>query len=106
MELFIGLAVLVVVVWVIVRLIALRAPRGDKYRFQVRCGKCGEIIAGKVDFYTEASRDYDGEKTVYFCRKVLMGSGPCYQQVEVTLKFDENFKVLERQIRGGEFVEG
>jgi hypothetical protein len=105
MEIIIGLVILVVAVWVIVRLTTMRGLRGDKYRFQVRCGRCGEIIAGQINFLNEASRDEEGKSPVYFCRKVVMGSGHCYQQVEVTFEFDENFKLLERQITGGEFVE-
>ncbi|MEW6586699.1 MAG: hypothetical protein AB1442_13970 [Nitrospirota bacterium] len=104
MELVIGTVILFVVVWIIVRLTMVRSGRGGKYHFKVRCGRCSEIIAGRINFYNEASRDYEGDKLVYFCRKVLMGAGPCYQQVEVTLKFDQNGKVLERQITGGEFV--
>ena len=105
MELVIGTVILLVVVWIIVRLTMVRSARGEKYYFKARCGKCGEIIAGLINFYNEASRDYEGEKLVFFCRKVLMGGGPCYQQVEVTFKFDQNGRVLERQITGGEFVE-
>lgn len=74
------------------------------YQFQVKCKRCGEVLDGKVDMYNEPSLDYEGEKAVYFCRKVLMGSGHCYQQVEVTFKFDANRSVLERTATGGEFV--
>lgn len=104
MELVIGLALVVVVVWVIVRLTTVRVGRGEKYRFKVKCSRCGEIIAGQINFLNEASRDEEGKSPVYFCRKVLMGSGHCYQKVEATFEFDENFKLLERQITGGEFV--
>jgi hypothetical protein len=37
-------------------------------------------------------------------RKVLMGSGRCFQPIEVTLKFDEGRRLLERQITGGKFT--
>ena len=53
----------------------------------------------------DPSLEYEGETPVYICRKVLIGSGHCYQQVEVSLKFDANRKLLDRQISGGEFFE-
>lgn len=79
-------------------------PASRYYQFQVKCKHCDEVLDGKVDLYNEPSLDYEGEKPIYFCRKVLMGSGHCYQQVEVTFKFDENRKLIERQVSGGEFV--
>ena len=76
------------------------------YPFHARCRRCGEVLEGRVDRYNELSVEYEGGKPVYYCRKVLMGSGPCYQAVETTFKFDEGRNnVLERQVSGGEFVE-
>jgi hypothetical protein len=50
--------------------------------------------------------DEDGGKTSYYTRKVVMGSGSlCFQQIEVGLTFDENRKLISRQIQGGEFVD-
>jgi len=80
-------------------------PPSRYFRFQVKCKRCGEIVEGTVDLYNDPSLEYEGGPPVYFCRKVLVGSGRCYHPVEVTFKFDENRKVLERQITGGEFVE-
>ena len=79
-------------------------PPSRYHQFQVKCKRCGEILDGTVDLYNEPSQDYEGAKPVYFCRKVVMGSSRCYQQVEVTFKFDENRNVLERTAVGGEFV--
>jgi hypothetical protein len=79
-------------------------PSSRYYQFQVKCKRCGETFSGKVDLYNEPSQDYEGEKAIYFCRKVLMGSGHCYQQVEATFKFDENRILIERMAVGGEFV--
>ena len=79
-------------------------PSSRYHQFQVKCKRCGEVIDGRVDLYNDPSLDYEGGKPVYFCRKVVMGSGHCYQQVEVTFKFDENRNVLERTATGGEFV--
>ncbi len=80
-------------------------PTSRYYEFQVKCKRCGEILEGRVDLYNDPSEYYEGEKQVYFCRKVLIGGGPCYQQVEVTFKFDESRNVIERQVAGGEFID-
>jgi hypothetical protein len=74
--------------------------------FTVRCRRCGELIEGKINVYNDPSVEYgeDGRAT-YFCRKILMGAGKCYQQIEVTFVLDKDRKVLEQSISGGEFVE-
>ncbi len=80
-------------------------PAGRYYLFHVKCARCGETLEGRVDLYNEPSEDYESDKQVFFCRKVLMGGGPCYQQVEAVFKFDEARNVLEKQATGGTFVE-
>jgi len=74
----------------------------DFYTFSVSCDRCGEIIEGKVNLNNDLSLDDEGG---YHVRKVLMGGGHCFQQVEVTLRFDASRQVLEKQISGGKFVE-
>ncbi|HNB53311.1 MAG TPA: hypothetical protein PK530_15275 [Anaerolineales bacterium] len=84
------------------------APRqdADSYWLKVQCNRCGEVIEARVNMLNDLSLDYgEGEKTTYFCRKVLMGSQLCFQQIEVTLTFDVNRKLHDRQISGGKFVE-
>jgi hypothetical protein len=78
------------------------------YWFTVKCKRCGETIRGRVDMRNDLSQQYgeDGGKTTFFTRKVVMGSGSlCFQQIEVELTFDENRKLVNRQIQGGEFVD-
>lgn len=87
------------------KLFGFSRPASRYYEFRVKCKRCSEVLDGRVDLYNDPSLEFEESKTFYFCRKVLMGSGPCYQQVEATFKFDENRKVLERQVAGGEFVE-
>ena len=79
-------------------------PTSRYFTFQVKCARCGELLEGRVDLFNDPSLDYESEPPVYFCRKVLVGGGPCYQQVEATFKFDEARHVLEQQVSGGEFV--
>jgi hypothetical protein len=77
----------------------------DFYPFSVRCTRCGEIIEGRVNLSNDLSPDYDGGRTVYFGRKVLIGSGHCFQQIEVELKFSPARKLIERTASGGAFVD-
>jgi len=87
------------------RLFSSPRPASRYLYFKVKCKRCGEVLEGRVDLYNDPSLDYEAEKPIYFCRKVLMGSAHCYQQVEITFKFDENRKIIERTVSGGEFVE-
>ena len=73
--------------------------------FQVKCKRCGEIIEGRVDLDNDLSVEYDGENRVYYGRKVLMGSGHCFQQIEVEMKFTADRELIEKEIKGGTFVE-
>ena len=83
-------------------------PQKEYYVFHVKCRRCGEIIEGRVDMANDLSVEYESGGDTYNCRKVLMGDGRnhCYQQVEVSLKFNAGHKkLLEKQVSGGEFVE-
>ncbi len=81
------------------------SPASNFYSFAVKCNRCGEIIEGRINLYNDLSVEYEGNKNEYSVRKVLMGSGRCFQQIEVELKFDEPRKLLEKHVTGGQFVE-
>jgi len=74
----------------------------DFYTFNVSCDRCGEIVEGKVNMANDLSLSDEGG---FHVRKVLIGGGRCFQQIEVTLKFDTSRKLLEKQINGGKFFE-
>ena len=74
----------------------------DFYTFSVSCDRCGETIQGKVNLSNDLSLDDEGG---YHVRKVLMGSGHCFQQIEVAFKFDASRGLREKEISGGRFVE-
>jgi hypothetical protein len=87
------------------------SPKPEKryYIYQVKCKRCGEVIEGRVDVDNDLSVEYgnNGNDTFYV-RKVLMGDGSnhCYQQIEVSLKFDKKRTLAEKRIvSGGDFVE-
>ena len=72
------------------------------YRIRVRCHRCGETIETRLDLQRDLSpRDEGG----YVVRKTLVGSGTCFQRVEVTLTFDDRRQLGEREIVGGEFID-
>ena len=78
------------------------SPSSNFYIFNVKCNRCGEVIEGRVNIANDLSLDDDGN---YFVRKVLMGSGHCFQQVEIELKFNASKQVIDKQIHGGTFLE-
>ena len=78
------------------------APPSNFYVFNVKCDRCGEAIEGRVNLANDLSLD---DENNFFVRKVLMGSGHCFQQVEIELKFNASKQVIDKQIHGGTFVE-
>ena len=80
-------------------------PEKKYYVFQVKCNRCGEIIEGRVDLDNDLSLEYEGNNNVYFGRKVLMGDNRCFQQIEVEMKFTPERQLIEREVKGGTFVE-
>lgn len=86
------------------------APRtntGREYWIHVKCNRCGEEINNRIDLWNELSwTDPDsGDKSAFTSRKVVMGAGKCFQQIEVNLAFNSNRKVIHREISGGTFID-
>jgi phage terminase large subunit GpA-like protein len=81
------------------------SPIGTFYRFFVICDRCGETIQGEVNVNNEPSQEFsDRGKSLFTCRKVLIGNKHCFQRIEVVINFDKDRRVLDRKISGGEFV--
>jgi len=74
------------------------------YSFAVKCNRCGETIEGRINLSNDLSIDYEDGQESYFVRKMVMGSGHCFQQVEIELKFNASKQVIDKQIHGGMFV--
>jgi hypothetical protein len=72
----------------------------------VRCARCGEKIAVRVDLRNELTPQLDEGEGAYYVRKGVMGSGQnrCFQMIEVELYFDANRQFLSRYATGGEFI--
>jgi hypothetical protein len=88
------------------RLLSRKAEEEDAIWIHVRCGKCGEGIKSRVDLRHDLTPRYGegGNVTSYFLRKVLIGSGRCFQPIEVKLTFDANRNIISREITGGDFI--
>jgi hypothetical protein len=78
-------------------------PERRDFTFTVKCNRCGETIEGRVDLSNDLSLNDAADG--YFVRKIVMGSGRCFQQVEVEMQFDANHKLLDKQVNGGTFIE-
>jgi hypothetical protein len=72
----------------------------------VRCSKCGETIEARIDLRNDLSIQYgdDGEADYFYTRKSLVGSSLCFERVEIELTFDDDRKLIGRNITGGEFL--
>lgn len=85
------------------------STRGNFYLVEVKCSRCGEVVAGRINLSNDLSYEDDetgeGAATTLAVRKVLVGSGRCFQPLEVTMRFDTGRRVLEKRVTGGTFVE-
>jgi hypothetical protein len=74
---------------------------------QVKCDRCGEIVSSRVDLRNDLSAEFGagGEPDTFICRKVLVGGKQCFERLEVTLKFDPKKRLVDRQVKGGTFVD-
>ena len=78
------------------------------HSFAVKCDRCGEVIEGRINLSNDLSLEYGSMNPAvggYYCRKVLMGTGRCFNRIEVELKFDPQRKLRDKQVSGGQFVE-
>jgi hypothetical protein len=71
------------------------------YYVYVRCHRCGEAIRTRIDMRNDLSRREEGGFTV---NKTLVGSQRCFERIEVALTFDDNRKLVDREITRGDFI--
>jgi hypothetical protein len=79
---------------------------GNVHWEYVRCSRCGEKIAVRVDLRNELTPQWDEGEGAYYTRKGIVGSGKtrCFQTIELDLYFDADRRPLSRYISGGEFI--
>ena len=76
------------------------------HREYVRCSRCGEKIAVRVNLANELTPQYDEGEGAYYARKGIVGSGKtrCFQSIEIELYFDATRRLVSRHITGGEYI--
>ena len=76
------------------------------YLVFVQCDDCGEKLQSRINLYNDLSvrNDDTEDKTVYFCRKTIIGSERCFRPIEVEMTFDEQRKLIDKKIQGGQFI--
>lgn len=74
----------------------------NAYWIYVRCRRCGEVIKSRIDLSNDLSLKEEGG---FIVNKTLIGgSRLCFERIEVSLTFDSNRQLIERDIRGGDFI--
>jgi hypothetical protein len=76
------------------------------HREYVRCSRCGEKIAVRIDLGGELTPQFGESEGAYYVRKGIVGTGEtrCYQTIEVEVYFDATYRRVSRYITGGEFI--
>ncbi len=76
------------------------------YPISARCNRCGEVISARVNLHHDLSLlDERGPGgSAYLSRKTLVGSGHCFQRIELALYFDRDRRLVHHEIDGGELV--
>jgi len=92
------------------KLASVFTPEGARdtyaYWLYAQCDRCGEKLRTRVDLRNDLSLRYgetDGQ-IIRFCHKTVIGSGRCFQKIEVALTFDANYQLIDRHIQGGNFI--
>lgn len=76
------------------------------YWVYLRCARCGEPLRARIDLHNDLSVEY-GDRNAedrFFVRKQVIGSGICFQSIEIELTFDLQRSLIDRSITGGEFI--
>ena len=77
------------------------ASKDEAYWIYVRCRRCGEVIKTRLDLHNNLTPQDEGG---YIAHKTLAGSRLCFERIEVTLTFDEQRRLMDREISRGEFI--
>ena len=84
------------------------APREDPegYWVYVQCDRCNEKLRSRIHLHNDLSIRYGKtpRADTYISQKTIIGSGSCFQPIELTLVFDDQRKVINREIEGGRYI--
>lgn len=72
----------------------------------VECGKCKETIKVRIDKKTDLQNEFPqpGKAGCAFTLKKEVLGKRCPNLMEVSLKFDDRFRILFREVRGGRLI--
>lgn len=76
-------------------------PGDSVYWIYVRCHRCGEVIKTRLDLLNSLTLNDEGG---YTASKTLVGNRLCFERIEVTLTFDQNRRLSNREILRGDFI--
>jgi len=76
--------------------------QGNAYWIYVRCRRCGEAIKTRIDLSNDLSLNEEGGFVVN--KTLIGGSQLCFERIEVSLTFDSNRQLIDREISRGDFI--
>lgn len=76
----------------------------NAYWVYVRCRRCGEVIKTRIDLSNDLSLNDAGGFVVN--KTLIGGSQLCFERIEVSLTFDSNRQLVDREISRGDFITG
>ncbi|MBL8130258.1 MAG: hypothetical protein JNL42_00245 [Anaerolineae bacterium] len=73
----------------------------DGLYFYIQPRGCDEVVRVRINMMNDPSLDESGG---YFVHKTVMGV-KCFQRAELTLTFDRNRKLINKEVSGGVLVD-
>ena len=74
----------------------------DGIYLYVKCSRCGAPVRVRADKRHDLQRDYDTGD--YILQKEIM-DGSCFSLMQATVRFNPAYRVIDREIEGGEFID-
>jgi len=82
-------------------------PSDNFIKINVKCKKCNEEVSVSLRRTSDFSRLYENDEAPagasFMVRKEILGK-KCSNLIYVKMYFDENFRIISREIEGGEFL--
>jgi len=82
-------------------------PSDNFIKISVKCKRCGEEINVGLRKTSDFSRVYENDEapsgSSFMIRKEVLGS-KCSNLINLTIFFDEGFRIISKEIEGGEFL--
>ena len=76
-------------------------PQEEAFWIYLHCRRCGEVIKTRLDLLNSLALNHKGG---YTASKMLVGNRLYFKRIEITLTFDENCRLINREILRGDFI--